>query len=253
MFLFGVVNASPDSLHTDSIVSDADEAAARIDWLKATGADGVDVGGMGSTFAATEVEGDVEWERVADVLPVAVASCELVSIDTFRPDLMRRALELGVTVLNSADGMATEAAWEVAAEFAPLVVLPFMNGPDPHHLTHVEGDPLDAMVEFFEARLALADRYGLRDRCLIDPGTGFGPHGWEWSERYHYQRHVYRGLDRLRVFGLPLYLPLPWKRTEQHDELMEIALASEPEYGRVHHPDRVREVEALVASGAGRR
>ncbi len=248
MLIFGVVNCSPDSLHEASIVGSPAEARTRIDWLLAHGADGVDVGGMGSTFAATEVDEDVEWGRVADVVPVAVAASDLVSIDTWRPTLMRRALELGVTCLNSADGMATEAAWEVAAEHRPLVVLPFMNGPDPHHLRHVEGDPLDAMVAFFTERLRLADRYGLRDRCLIDPGTGFGPHGWEWSERYLYQKHVYRGLDRLRVFALPLYVPLPWKDTPQHHELMEIALAAEPEYGRVHEPDVVRAAEARALS-----
>ena len=253
MKLFGVVNASPDSLHEASIVRDEDEARARVGWLLSVGADGIDVGGQGSTFAASVVEGEAEWERVRDVLPVALEATDLVSIDTWRPELMRRALEVGVTVLNSADGMATTEAWEVAAEHRPLVVLPFMNGPNPHELTHVEGDPLDAMEEFFTARLALADRYGLRDRCLLDPGTGFGPHGWEWADRYEYQKHVYRGLGRLRRFDLPLYLPLPWKETDQHDELLEIALAADPEYGRVHHPDKVRRVESMVRTGAGRR
>lgn len=254
MKVFGVVNCSPDSLHEASIVRSPDEARRRIGWLLAHGADGIDVGGMGSTFAATEVDADEEWARVADVLPVAVAAAPaLVSIDTWRPALMRRALEAGVTCLNSADGMATDAAWEVAAEHRPLVVLPFMNGPDPHHLSPVEGDPLDAMVAFFADRLRRADGYGLRDRCLLDPGTGFGPHGWEWSERYLYQRHVYRGLDRLRVFDLPLYLPLPWKDTDQHHELMEIALAADPEYARVHEPDVVRATEARVRAGGGRR
>ena len=244
MFLFGVVNCSPDSLHEPSIVRSADEARTRIDYLQGAGAAGVDVGGQGSTAVSTLVGADEEWARVAEVLEVAVDRAELVSVDSFRPEVMRRALELGVNVLNSADGMATEGAWELAAEFRPLVVLPFMNGPNPHELRHVEGDPLDAMVEFFTQRLALAERFGLRDRCLLDPGTGFGPHGWAWEDRYHYQKHVYAGLDRLRVFGLPLYIPLPWKHTAQHDELLSIVVAREPEYGRAHEPERIRAAEA---------
>lgn len=247
MFLFGVVNCSPDSLHQPSIVRSADEARARVDWLRANGAEGIDVGGQGSTFASTLVDAEEEWARLRDVLPVAVAAAELVSIDTFRPEIMRAAMELGVNVLNAADGMAAPEAWELAAEFGTMVVVPFLNGPDPHHLTHVEGDPLDAMVDYFDARLRLADRYGLRDRCLLDPGTGFGPHGWDWADRYLYQKHVYSGLDRLRVFDLPLYIPLPWKDTAQHAELLEIVLARRPEFGRAHDPDRIRAAEARVA------
>lgn len=250
MFLFGVVNCSPDSLHQPSIVRDAAEAEARIAWLRANGAEGLDVGGQGSTHVSTVVDGQAEWGRVRDVLPVALAGAGLVSVDSWRPEVIGPALELGVNVLNSADGMATDEEWQLAAEHRPLVVLPFMNGPNPHEITHVEGDPLDAMIEFFDARLRLADRFGLRDRCLLDPGTGFGPHGWEWADRYLYQRHVYQGLDRLRVFDRPLYIPLPWRDTDQHAELLDIVVAKQPEYGRAHDPDRIRAAEARAVDSA---
>lgn len=248
MYVFGVVNCSPDSLHEASIVRNADDATARIAWLQANGAEGLDVGGQGSTFVSTVVDTETEWARLRDVLPVAVAAADLVSVDTFRPEVMRRAMELGVNVLNAADGMAAPEAWALAAEFQTMVVVPFLNGPDPHHLAHVEGDPLDAMVAYFDQRLRQADRYGLRDRCLLDPGTGFGPHGWEWADRYVYQKHVYTNLDRLRVFGLPLYIPLPWKDTEQHNELLDIVLARRPEYARAHEVDKVRAAELRVGS-----
>jgi dihydropteroate synthase len=110
----------------------------------------------------------------------------------------------------------------------------------------VTGDPVDAIIEFFDARLRDADRFGMRDRCILDPGTGFAPPAWPWEQRYLYQREVYTRLNELRRFGLPLYVALPWRRTEQHDELLEIVVRQQPEYGRVHHPDRVRAVEAAV-------
>ena len=46
------------------------------------------------------------------------------------------------------------------------------------------------------------------------------------------------------MFGLPLYIPLPWKHTAQHDELLSIVVAREPEYGRAHEPERIRAAEA---------
>jgi dihydropteroate synthase len=54
---------------------------------------------------------------------------------------------------------------------------------------------------------------------------------------------VYSNLDRLRIFNLPLYIALPWKETAQHDELLEIVLRQQPEYGRGHYPEKIRRVE----------
>lgn len=248
MYLFGVVNCSPDSLHRPSIATTPAEAAARIEQVVRNGAEGLDVGGQGSTQFASVVDQEQEWSRLCDVLPLAVAAADLVSVDTWRPEVMRRAMALGVNVLNAADGMAEQASWEVASEFRPLVVLAFLHGPNPRELIHVEGDPIEVMGDYFEERLAVADRYGLRDRCLLDPGTGFGPDDWAWKDRYAYQKYVYSRLGRLRRFGLPLYIPLPWKDTADHAELLEIIVAQQPEFGRSHDPDRVRAVEAAASS-----
>jgi dihydropteroate synthase len=107
----------------------------------------------------------------------------------------------------------------------------------------VDRDPVDAIIEFFDARLRDADRYGLRDRCVLDPGTGFAPSNWPWEQRYLYQKRVYSNMDAMRVFGLPLYIALPWKETEQHDELLEIVIHNRPEFGRAHYPAKVRSFE----------
>ena len=110
-------------------------------------------------------------------------------------------------------------------------------------MTLVEGDPIDAIVEFFEARLATATRYGIRERCILDPGTGFAPPNWAWEQRYHYQKEVY---TRLRSCGCSAFRCMsrpPWRRTEQHDELLELVVRQQPEFGRVHHPERVRQIE----------
>jgi len=246
MILYGVVNASPDSLHTDSIVDGPDAALARARWLLAEGADAIDVGGQGSTDIAAVVDWTVEWARLERVVPALASLGTDVSVDTWRPEVARLALTAGATVLNAADGMQTDEMWEVAAEFGVPVVLPFLSGPNPRAMARVERDPVATIIEFFDARLRDADRYGLRHRCILDPGTGFAPPNWLWAERYVYQKQVYTRLDELRQFDLPLYIALPWRRTDQHDELLEIVVRAQPEYGRVHHPDVVRAVERKV-------
>jgi len=236
MELFGVVNASPDSLNTDSVVDGTAEATARIRQVLAEGASGIDVGGQGSTGFATLAECQIEWERVQPALTAAIELCDDVSIDTFRLEVAEQALSAGATTLNAANGMQDDKFWALAAEHEAKVVVPFINGPDPFNLTHVIGDPIDRMLEYFEDRLRVADRFGLRDRCLIDPGTGFGPHGWDWAERFVYQKQVYGDLGRLRSLGLPLYIPFPWKDTADHRLLLDLVLAQRPEYGRAHYP-----------------
>ena len=250
MELFAVVNASPDSLNTDSIVSDPATAIARARQMLAEGANGIDLGGQGSTDAATVVGWEAEWGRLVDIIPALATLGVPLSVDTWRPEVARRALEGGATVLNAADGMQTDEMWAVAAEFGVPIVVPFLSGPNPREMVHVGADPVAALIDFFEARLADADRFGLRDRCIIDPGTGFAPSNWPWEDRYVYQKIVYSNLSALRRWGLPLYIALPWKDTPQHWELMEIVVRQQPEFGRAHYPGKVRALERSLGVGA---
>jgi dihydropteroate synthase len=239
MRLFGVINASPDSLNLDSIATTADAADARAQLLLDNGVWGFDVGGQGSTFQAGETTTDEEWERLAVVLPPLVARGVPISVDTWRHETARRALDIGVTWLNAADGLQTDEMMALAAEYECPVVLPFLSGPDPLRLDHVVGDPVDALLEFFEHALRRCDKFGIRRQMVIDPGTGFAPHNWPWEERYLYQKDVYSRLDELRVFDLPLYIALPWKDTVQHNELLDIVISRDPDYGRAHYPERI--------------
>jgi dihydropteroate synthase len=245
--LFAVLNASPDSLNTDSIVTDVDQAVARAKRMLSDGADAIDLGGQGSTDAATVVGWHTEWQRLESIVPALAALRVPLSVDTWRPQVARLAITAGATVLNAADGMQTDEMWQVAAEFDVPIVVPFLSGPNPREMTHVRADPIDTLIEFFDARLADADRFGMRHRCIIDPGTGFAPSNWAWEDRYLYQKRVYSNLDQLRRWDLPLYIALPWKDTAQHWELMEIVLRQRPEYGRVHYPAQVRALERKLA------
>ncbi len=247
MFLYGVVNASPDSLNHESIATTPAAAVDRATALLADGANGIDLGGQGSTDNATVVPWHAEWDRLSNLIPALAALGVPMSIDTWRPEVARLALEHGATVINAADGMQSDAMWQVAADFDVPIVVPFLSGPNPREMDHVHTDPVQTIVDFFEARLADADRYGLRHRCVIDPGTGFAPSNWPWDERYLYQKVVYSNLDALRVFGLPIYIALPWKETAQHDELLDIVIAGKPEFGRAHYPAKIRRFEARHA------
>lgn len=243
MFLYGVVNASPDSLNVDSIASDATSAHRRADYLLANGCQGIDLGGQGSTDNAAVVSWQEEWDRLRDIVITLAEFKVPLSIDSWKPEVTKLALQHGATVINAADGMQSDAMWEVAAEFQVPIVLPFLSGPNPREMELVRNDPVAAMVNFFDQQLRVADRFGMRQMCILDPGTGFAPSNWPWEERYIYQKQVYSQLQALRGFDLPLYIALPWKDSAQHDELLEIVLRQRPEFGRAHYPEKIRRVE----------
>lgn len=247
--IFGVVNASPDSLATFSVATTYESAVVRCQALLAEGADGIDIGAQASHGDAAFVSPDEEWAQLEGPLRAAVETGRPVSVDTWQVETARRALDAGATVLNAADALQDDDMIALAAERQVAVVLPFMLGPDPRHLRHVSGDPVQTMVDWFDVQLARARRWGIRDRLLLDPGTGFAPAHWDWSERFDYQKAIYTGLDRLRPFDLPIYVPVAWKQTPDRLELIDIVLSHDVEYARAHIPAQIREREAAVRAG----
>lgn len=248
MEIFGVINASTDSLAEFSVASTPEAATAYARELLANGADHIDLGGQASHGDAAVVTPAREWQILEGPLRAIAELGVKISVDTWQVETARLAFDAGASVLNAADALQDPAMLEFAAERECEVVLPFMLGPDPRHLKHVEGDPVEVMVSWFGERLKEMDSYGIRKRCYLDPGTGFGPAHWDWETRAQYQRAIYEGLDRLRVFDLPIYVPVPWKQTPDRMELLDLALSKDPDFARAHYPAQVRERHSAVMS-----
>ena len=247
------MNASPDSLADFSVATTVSAAAARAETLLDKGCVGIDLGGAGSTQAAERVDIDTEWSRldgkVQALAELCRASGAALSVDSWQPEIMRRALDCGATMINASDGLQNPAMVRLAAEHDVPVVVPFVWGADPKASRRVDGDPVETICGWFRRSLGRWEAAGIdRSRLILDPGTGFGPPDWDWDDRYRYQKRVYENLDALRAFGLPIYLPLPWKQTAQHDELLEICIRAGFDYGRCHRPERI--LEAIERLGA---
>ena len=249
MKIFGVVNASPDSLATFSVATTHADALERGRALLSDGADAIDIGAQASHGDAAFVSPDEEWAQLEGPLRAVVSLGVDVSVDTWQVETARRALDAGATVLNAADALQGDQMMELAAEREVTVVLPFMLGPDPRHLRHVQGDPVGVMVDWFDTQLQRADRWGMRSRMLLDPGTGFAPAHWDWSERFDYQKAIYSGLGELRRFELPIYVPVAWKQTPDRLELVDIVLAQDVDYARAHIPSQIRARHDAIKAG----
>ncbi len=249
MRIFGVVNASHDSLAKFSVATSYETALARGRSLLAEGADAIDIGSQASHGDAAMITPEQEWKDLEGPLRAVVSLGVDVSVDTWQVETARWALDAGATVLNAADALQNDAMIELAAEREVPVVLPFMLGPDPRHLKHVDGDPVQVMLDWFEIQIERASTYGIRDRLMLDPGTGFAPPHWNWDDRYHYQKAIYTGLDRLRRFELPIYVPVAWKQSPDRLELVDIVLGHDVEFARAHLPAQIRARHEAIRAG----
>jgi len=242
--LHGVINASHDSLADFSIALTIEETMSRAKELIQKGCVGIDIGAAGSTQFADRVDTDEEWSRLEGKIE-ALSALEIeLSIDTWNPEIMKRALDAGANFMNASDGLQNPLMVDLAAERQVPVVLPFLNGNDPKSLEFVSGDPLETILPWFDETLTKLEKSGIKQQQLIlDPGTGFGPADWAWEERQQFQERIYRNLERLRVFGLPVYIALPWKMEEGRRELLDILLEVGFDYGRTHIPEQILDAQ----------
>ena len=244
-----MINASGDSLADFSIALDVESAVKRAKELVTAGCVGIDLGAAGSTQFASRVEIEEEWERLdGKIQAIAELGVEL-SVDTWKPEIMARSLEAGANFMNASDGMQNPEMVEIAVSSGVPVVLPFLSGDDPKSLEFVTGDPIKQIVNWFESSLERLEKTGLkREQLILDPGTGFGPANWEWEDRYRYQERVYRKIGELKIFGLPIYVALPWKFEDGRRHLLEILLENGFDYGRTHLPKKVLEIKREMES-----
>ena len=244
-----MINASGDSLADFSIALDVESAVKRAKELVTDGWVGIDLGAAGSTQFASRVEIEEEWERLyGKIQAIAELGVEL-SVDTWKPEIMARSLEAGANFMNASDGMQNPEMVEIAVSSGVPVVLPFLSGDDPKSLEFVTGDPIKQIVNWFESSLDKLEKTGLkREQLILDPGTGFGPANWEWEDRYRYQERVYSNIGELKIFGLPIYVALPWKFEDGRRHLLEILLENGFDYGRTHLPKKVLEIKREMES-----
>ncbi len=193
----GILNVTPDSFSDGGRSAAPDDALANARRLVAEGAEILDVGGESTRPGHTPVAAEDEWTRIAPVIPALVAEMGVpVSVDTYKAEVARRALEAGASIVNDVWGFThdPDMAKVVADYDAAAVVM--------HNRTEVDEslDIISEMLGFFERVLEITDRAGVkREKLVLDPGIGFG-------KSFPQNLAAIRRLPELRVLGLPILL-----------------------------------------------
>lgn len=174
--VMGIVNVTPDSFSDGGLHGSHEQAIAHAHRLIAEGADIIDIGGESTRPNATAVSLQDELDRV---LPIIEALCGIavpVSIDTYKPEVMRAAIAAGCSMVNDVNALQDEAAIQVVAQSNVAVCLMHKQGePQTMQLQPKYTNVMDEVSDFLRKRIAAAQAAGIDfERLIIDPGFGFG-------------------------------------------------------------------------------
>jgi len=217
--IMGVLNVTPDSFSDGGAFLDLPRALARALEMLAEGADVIDIGGESTRpGAATEVSAAVgqaaaspgaavsaaqELERVLPVIQELrrVAPAAVLSIDTYKSEVARAAVEAGVEIVNDVTGLRGDARMpSTVAELACGVVLMHTRGrPEEWRTLPPMGAAIVELVgrELGAWALAALAAGVARERLMLDPGFGFGKN---FEENYP----LLARFDELHRLGFPL-------------------------------------------------
>ena len=175
--VMGIVNVTPDSFSDGGLCLDPDCAADHALEMEAGGADLLDVGGESTRPGAAALSVEEELARVVPVLERLAGRVRVpVSIDTYKAEVARVALDHGAAIVNDVSGLLYEPALAavVADSGAALVLMHNRGRSRDMYGEAVYGDVGDEVARELGARLDAAIDAGVaRSRIIIDPGLGF--------------------------------------------------------------------------------
>lgn len=174
--VMGIVNVTPDSFSDGGRHVQARAAIAHAQSLLEQGADILDVGGESTRPGSPRLLPEEEWARIGEVLREVVRWDVPISVDTYQPQTMRCALDLGVDIINDIHALGKPGALDAVASTSAGICLMHMQGEPgtmqqaPHYV-----DVGREVRGFLIARAQAAMARGVdAARIALDPGFGFG-------------------------------------------------------------------------------
>ena len=204
--IMGVVNVTPDSFSDGGRFFVTQQALEHARVLIEEGADILDIGGESSRPGAEPVGLDEELRRVMPVLEQLAQMPVPVSVDTCKPDVMRRAIAAGAAMVNDINALREPGALEAVAQSQAAVCLMHMQG-EPRSMQRDPQyeDVVADVTAFLAQRVEAAQQAGIaRERIVIDPGFGFG-------KSTGHNLELLQGLSTIAGLGQPVLVGLSRK------------------------------------------
>lgn len=194
--IMGILNVTPDSFSDGGKFRSVARAIDHAAQLIADGADLIDVGGESTRPGAIKVSADEELERVIPVIEALASRFDIpLSIDTYKANVARQALESGAHIINDVWGAKADAQMAcVAAEFGVPIIL--MHNRQARNYTSLISDMLNDLQDSVQIALGAGVQ---QEQIILDPGIGFAK---TWEDNLI----VMRELHQFAALGYPLLL-----------------------------------------------
>lgn len=197
VYVMGILNVTPDSFSDGGLWTERDAALRQAGRMAEEGAAIIDIGGESTRPGHTPVSAEDEAARVLPIVEAVKRETGLpVSIDTYKAEVARAALEAGADMVNDIWGLRRDGG-EMAALIAGTGAACCLM----HNRARAEyADFMADMLSDLRETLAIADRAGIaRSSIVLDPGIGFG-------KTYEQNLIAMNRLDELLAFGCPVLL-----------------------------------------------
>jgi dihydropteroate synthase len=217
--VMGIVNINDDSFSGDGTLN-IDQALAQAVQMARDGADIIDVGAESARTNREAIAVREEIDRLLPFLDAFEAACEeteprddsqiwppLISVNTWRPEIVEAVLQAGhVDIINDIGGLTEDTNARLCFEYdAALLIMHTVGEPKIAHTEEVYEDIWESLEHFFVDRLNRARRIGLSDdQIILDPGIDF-------AKQRDDNLRIYRELERLQRYDLPVLLPISRK------------------------------------------
>jgi dihydropteroate synthase len=205
--VMGILNVTPDSFYDGGVYNDKKKILQRAHKILNEGAEIIDVGGYSSRPGASDIS---EKEEISRVIPaIKVIHKEFpdaaISIDTFRAEVARIAINEGASMVNDiSGGNLDENMFQTVSDLNV-----------PYILTHMKGTPQDMsmmakydnlikeVIEYFEYRISELNNLAVKD-IIIDPGFGF-------AKTADHNFELLKDLGYLKILKLPILVGISRK------------------------------------------
>ena len=196
-YIMGILNVTPDSFSDGGDFTNVEIALKHAKDMVDEGADIIDLGGESTRPGHTFVSAQEEIKRIVPVISRLKEEINVpISVDTYKSEVAKEALELGVDMINDVWGLTyDEDMAEVIGKYdASVCIMHNQEG------SEYDKDIMESIKEFLQKSIDKALKAGIKkEKIILDPGIGFG-------KTFEQNLEVLRRLDELKDLGYPVLL-----------------------------------------------
>jgi len=201
--IMGILNVTPDSFSDGGTYFSRASAIDRALQMADEGADIIDIGGESTRPGAEPVSLEEELDRTIPVITELARKLSIpISIDTYKAEVARRALEAGASIVNDISGLRFDPkmAETIAAYDAAVVIMHIKGTPKDMQVNPHYDDLFGEIISYLKEGIEMARSSGIDEEgMIVDPGIGFG-------KRPEHNLLIINQLKRFTVLDKPILM-----------------------------------------------